>query len=75
MRGAIPPPSQYASMARRSVKSTGTTLPLPFFFFFLSRMQSESSILHYGPTMGGGGQREVSPTGYSICVFPPSLES
>jgi hypothetical protein len=31
MRGAIPPLSQYAFMALGSVKSTGTTLPLPLY--------------------------------------------
>jgi hypothetical protein len=32
MRGAIPPLPQYAFMAWCSVKSTGTTLPLPLLF-------------------------------------------
>jgi len=37
MSGAIPPHPQYAFMAWYSVKSAGTTLPLPFNFYSIAR--------------------------------------
>jgi hypothetical protein len=54
MRGAIPPLPQYASMAWCSVKSTGTTLPLPLDYVehisFHTRSYGNCRVMRSGDT-------------------------